>query len=69
MSPAAIALALQLLELAIQEEPAIAADLTNLFSGTPPTAADFAALRASIAAETYGQFVKDSVLPASETSQ
>lgn len=67
MSPAMLALVLQLVEAAIAEEPAIAADLQTLFSGTPPTPAQWAALRASIASESYGQFVKSSDLPPSET--
>lgn len=65
MTPATIALILQLVEAAIQEEPAIAADLKNLFSGTAPTPEQWAALRASVAAETYGQFVPASALPPS----
>lgn len=67
MTPATIALILQLVEAAIQEEPAIAADLSNLFSGAIPTPAQWAALRAAVASETYGQFVNDSALPPSIT--
>ena len=69
MNPATIALILQLVELVIQDEPLLAADLQNLFKSGTPTPADFASLRASVAAETYGQFVPASALPASETSQ
>lgn len=68
MSAATIALIIQLVEAAIAEEPAIAADLQTLFSGTTPTPAQFAALIASIQSETYGQFVKQSALPPPETA-
>lgn len=68
MTPATIALIIQLVEAAITEEPAIAADLQNLFSGGVPTAAQWAALRASIASETYRQFVPASDLPPNETA-
>ena len=67
MNPATIALIIQLIELAIQEEPALAADLQKLFASGTPTPADFAALRASIASENYGQFVPASALPPGET--
>lgn len=66
MTPTTIALILQLVEAAIAEEPAIAADLQNLFTGAPPTPAQWAALRASVASETYGEFVKDTALPPGE---
>jgi hypothetical protein len=67
MSPATIALILQLVEAAIAEEPAIAIDLQNLFSGSVPTPAQWAALRAVVASESYGTFVPSSSLPPSET--
>lgn len=67
MNPATIALIVQLIELAIQEEPALASDLQKIFASGTPTAADFAALRASINAETYGQFVPASQLPPAVT--
>lgn len=67
MDPVTIGLILQLVEAAIANEPAIAADLTALFSKGVPTPAQWAALRALVAAETYGQFVPASDLPASET--
>ncbi len=67
MDPVEISAALTVLELAIKEEPAVAADLQKLFASGKPTPADFAALRASIEAETYGEFVPASSLPASQT--
>jgi hypothetical protein len=67
MTPAEISLIVQLLELIIQDEPMLAADLQKLFASGTPTAADFAALRASISAETYGQFVPASDLPPGQT--
>lgn len=67
MSPAIIAAIMSAVEALIQEEPAIATDLKALFSGSVPTAADWAALRANIAAESYGSFVPGSSLPPSET--
>jgi hypothetical protein len=63
MDAATIALILQLVEAAIANEPAIAADLQSLFSKGVPTPEQWAALRASVAAETYGQFVPASDLP------
>jgi hypothetical protein len=62
MSPALLALILQLVEEAIANEPAIAADLQALFGSGTPTAAQWAALRANVAAETYGQFVPTSAM-------
>lgn len=58
----AVQIAFFVIQQAIAEEPAIAADLQKLFSGGIPTADDWAALRAGIAAETYGQFVPGSQL-------
>ncbi len=69
MNPATIALVVGLIEQAITEAPALAADLQKLFASGQPTAADFAALRASVAAESYGQFVPASSLPPSQTGQ
>ena len=69
MNPASVALIVGLIEQAIIEVPALAGDLQSLFASGNPTAADFAALRASVAAETYGQFVPASSLPPSQTGQ
>ena len=54
---------------AIAVTPGLVTDLQTLFAKGAPTPADFAALIESIKAETYGQFVPASKLPASETSQ
>lgn len=67
MNPTTIALIVGLVEEAITEAPALVTDFQNLFASGTPTAADFAALRASISAESYGQFVPQSDLPKSET--
>lgn len=69
MTPATIALIMSLVEEAITQAPALVADLQALFAKGAPTAADFDALRASITAETYGQFVPASSLPAAETGK
>lgn len=69
MNPATIALVMQFVELVISEEPAMATELTALFSKGTPTAADFAALNARIMAESYKQFVPASDLPAAQTGQ
>ena len=62
MPPAAM-IGLQLLEVAITEEPAVAAELSTLFAKGIPTAADFAAFRARVASESYAEFVPNSALP------
>jgi hypothetical protein len=59
-----IALALAVLEGAIEETPALLADLKLLFGKDNVTPADFAALREKVSAESYGQFVPDSALSA-----
>ena len=58
-----IEIALSLLQLAITETPALAADLKALFSKETVTPGDIAALRAKVADESYGKFVPDSGLP------
>jgi hypothetical protein len=68
MSPETLLLVVSLVEQAMAEAPAFSADLQSLFANGTPTAADFAALRAKIAGETYGQFVPASQLPKSETN-
>ncbi len=57
MSPATIALIIQLVQLAIQEYPAFQADLTALLNKNNPTADDWAALLTSVQGESYKQFV------------
>ncbi len=69
METAGISAIITLLELAIREEPAIAADLQKLFANGTPDAAAFASFRANVEAETYGEFVPNSDLPPSETGQ
>lgn len=68
MTPELIAAGITILQQIIQAEPGIAADIQALFAGGIPTDASWAALQASIQAETYGQFVPTSSLPPSETS-
>ena len=53
MSPAAIALIISLVEEAIKDYPAIAADLTAIFSKPNPTPDDWNALRAKVLGETF----------------
>lgn len=63
MTPAAISLIVGLVQEAIANEPALAADFQKLFAGGVPSGADWAALRATVASENYGQFVPASQLP------
>ena len=65
MSPAAIQLALLVVEEAIKQGPALVADFQALFASGEPSAADFAALRAKVAAQSYAQFVPGSAIPPS----
>ena len=51
MTPALIATILSLVETAINQEPAIAAALKDIFSKADPTPADWAAVRAAVLAE------------------
>jgi hypothetical protein len=63
MPPATLTLVIFGIEEAIQQTPALIADLQNIFANGAPTAADFAALRAKVASESYQQFVPQSGLP------
>jgi hypothetical protein len=63
MPPQAIQLGLFVLEEAIKNEPAIAAELQKLFTKADPTAEDWAALRAKVLAKSYKDFVPDTALP------
>ena len=65
MTPAAAALAIQVIQLAIQNEPAIASELTALFANGTPTPDQFATAIANIQSETYRSFVPNSDLPPS----
>jgi hypothetical protein len=47
-------IAISIIEAIVEGAPALYTDLKSLFSSdTPPTAADFAALRAKVASETF----------------
>ena len=63
MSPAILQLIIFSVEEAIKEAPLLADDLKQLFASSTPTAADFAALRAKVAGESYAKFVPESNLP------
>jgi hypothetical protein len=63
MPPAAIQLGLLVIEEAIKNAPAIAAEIRSLFTKADPTPADWAALRARIASQSYAALVPDSQLP------
>jgi hypothetical protein len=63
MTPAAIALIISLVEEAVKEEPAIQADIVNIFTKSNPTPADWEALRAKVLAKGYGDYVPASQLP------
>jgi hypothetical protein len=69
MDPATLSLVVGLVQVAIQQTPGLISDFQKLFASGNPTQADFEALKASIAAETYGSFVPASALPASETGK
>ena len=63
MPPEALSLALLLIEEGIKEEPALAAELRNLFSAGDPTPADWAGLRIRVACKAYHDYVPQSALP------
>lgn len=65
MSPQVAQLIIFGVEEAIAQFPALLSDFQAIFATGTPTAADFAALRAKVASENYGQFVPDSALNAS----
>ena len=60
MDPATI---LSIVSFAISEEPAVASLIAELFHGTPPTSADWEAVRAKIASESYAALVPNSKIP------
>lgn len=62
-------LGLFLLQEGIKYEPAIAAELQQLFSKGVPTEDEWNALHAKVAAKSYRDYVPDTGLPASETDQ
>jgi hypothetical protein len=59
MSPALIALVFSLVEEAIKIEPALAAEITALFSNGAPTPADWLALRAKVLGESFVALAPD----------
>jgi len=64
MTPAAISLIISLVEEAIKEYPAIAADLTSIFSKSNPTPDDWNLLRAKVLVKSYADYVPASAIPA-----
>lgn len=63
MSPALIALIIQMVQEAVTLAPGIVADLQTIFNNPNPTPADWEALRAKVLAKTYADFVPASALP------
>jgi hypothetical protein len=63
MPPQVLTLVIFGIEEAIQQTPALIADLQQIFASGAPTAAQFEALRAKVASESYQQFVPDSSIP------
>lgn len=59
MNPATIALVIGLIEEAIKEEPAIAAELQALFSKPNPTPEDWQALRTKVLSQSFEQIAPD----------
>jgi hypothetical protein len=60
MNPATLALIIGLVEEAIKLEPSIAAELQSLFnSPTPPTPADWLALKAKVQGQTFESLAPD----------
>ena len=64
MPPAILALIVTIVEEAIKVAPSFAVAMKTIFTKDNPTPADFAALRAAVASESYAQFVPASDLPA-----
>lgn len=54
MTPALIPIIVDLVEAAITDTPALIAEFQALFASGTPTAEQFAALRAKVAAENFG---------------
>jgi hypothetical protein len=68
MSPATISLIVQLVQIAIAEEPAIAEEFKTLFATANPTPADWDSLRQKVLSKTYKDYVPDSDLPPTPTT-
>lgn len=66
MSPAEIALTLEMLEAAIQAEPALQSAIVAVFSKPDPTPADWDALRVKVVSKNYRDYVPATALPVSE---
>lgn len=64
MNPATIALAIQFIQLAIQEEPAIAAELKAILSKADPTPADWEALKQKVLGDSFESLAPDAVTQA-----
>ncbi len=63
-----IKLAMQGLQAAIKYAPGLIEDLRKLFSGPPPTEADWNALHEKIASKGYFDYVPDSSIPRDTTT-
>jgi hypothetical protein len=63
MPPQAISLGLFVIQELLTNSPELFADLQKLFSGTPPTAADWLALHAKVLAKSYRDYVPETALP------
>ena len=63
MSQALLAIIVSLVEEAVKLAPSIVADFQAIFNKPNPTPADWSALRASILAKNYEDFVPDTALP------
>jgi hypothetical protein len=64
MSPAALSIALFIVQEAIKDAPGLIAALKAIFTTADPTAADWDALRAKVLAKSYADYVPDSALTA-----
>ena len=64
MPPAALSLALFIVQEGIKDAPGLIAALKAIFATADPTAADWEALRAKVMAKSYADYVPDSALTA-----
>lgn len=62
MSPATLALIIQLVEAAITEAPQVYSELQNIFSKSNPTPADWQALRSKVLGESFQSLAPDAPL-------
>ena len=62
MSPAMLAIIVQLIEQLITEAPAVYAEFQVIFSKPNPTPADWAALKAKVASESFQSLAPDAPL-------